>query len=318
MSQKIILSFGEVLWDLLPEGPVLGGAPCNFAFRMGAFGHSSIMISRLGNDQLGKRAREALEELEMSTVGIQQDRRFPTGTVEVQLDEHQNPDYHIVPDVAYDHIETSDQLAWIAGQADAICFGTLAQRSARSQESLHWVLDHMRADSLKVYDVNFRKDCYTQKCVEASLRRAHILKCSLEEIPILAEWFGMDDSNLIRMGGDLIKAWHLRYCLISLGAKGALAFASNGDAVYQPGFQIKQQDPVGAGDACTAGFVHSLLMGQSLADSCRTGCALGAIVATQPGATEKVSSRKLNTFLKKDHLLNIDPSYQVLRQDPST
>lgn len=316
MSQKIILSFGEVLWDLLPEGPVLGGAPCNFAYRMGAFGNSSIMISRLGKDELGTRALETLEELGMSTIGIQEDSRYATGTVEVRLDAHQNPEYYIVPEVAYDRIETSDELAWVAGQADAICFGTLAQRSDQSKKTLHWLLDHMPADSLKVYDVNLRPNCYTQQCVETSLRRAHILKCSLEEVPTLAHWFGMDDSNLVRLGGELVKAWDLRYCLISLGAKGALAFAANGDIVYQPGFKIKQKEPVGAGDACTAGFVHSLLSEQSLTDSCRTGCALGAIVATQRGATETVSSRKLDNFLMKDHELNIDPSYQVLKRDP--
>ncbi|MDA0749767.1 MAG: carbohydrate kinase [Verrucomicrobia bacterium] len=316
MSQKLILSYGEVLWDLLPEGPALGGAPCNFAYRMGTFGHSSIIISRLGKDELGESALEVMEQLEISTAGIQEDLHHPTGTVEVHLDAEQNPDYYIVPNVAYDHIETSEELAWIAGQADAICFGTLVQRSPKSKESLHWVLDQMPADSLKVYDVNLRKNCYTQKCVETSLRRAHILKCSLEEVPILADWFGMDDSNLVRMGNDLIKAWHLRYCLISLGAKGALAFSADGETVYQPGFKIKQKEPVGAGDACTAGFVHSLLSGLSLADACRTGCALGAIVATQRGATESVSPRKLNSFLRKHHELNIEPSYQILMRDP--
>jgi fructokinase len=298
MPHRTIISFGEILWDLLPEGPSLGGAPCNFAYRMHTMGHHSVIVSKLGQDTLGKQAQASLTKYGMSLEGIQQDPDFPTGTVEIQFDVCNNPDYHIVPHVAYDHIKPSDQLRDLARKADAICFGTLAQRTECSRKTLQWLLDQMGQDALVVCDINLRKSCYTRATVETSLQQAHVLKLSNEETGTLAHWFGMPEDDLTKMGTALVKTWNLSHCLITLASEGALAFSAEESPVYQPGFCINMKEPIGAGDACTAGFVDGILNNASLQASCRLGCAMGALVATQSGATEPVDMRALEHFLE--------------------
>jgi fructokinase len=314
MNQKTILSFGEVLWDLLPEGNVLGGAPCNFAFRMHSFGNRSIMVSRLGTDTNGKKARDVLTKLGLTLEGVQSDSEFPTGTVQVTLDQQHNPDYFIVPDVAYDQITVTPYLEGLVKNVDALCFGTLAQRSFKSQETLHWLLDHLPPDTIKVYDINLRKNCYDKQTIEKSLWQADILKLSDEETSKIANMFGFDHENLTKMGKHLVDQWNLKCCLITLGSKGALAFERNGENIYQPGFKIEMKEPVGAGDACTAGFTHHFLNGDPLKTCCQTGCGLGALVATQSGATEIVSAQSLKSFLNSCLNLEIDARFKHMIQ----
>ena len=312
MNQKTILSFGEVLWDLLPGGAVIGGAPCNFALRMHNGGHRSIMVSSLGLDTNGTKAQKELIRLGLPLEGLQFVSKFPTGTVEVSLDADRNPNYHIVPGVAYDQIKLNPYLEKIVRQVDAIYFGTLAQRSTRSRDTLHWLLHHSPPYAVKVYDVNLRKNCYNKQTIQESLLQADILKLSDEETDEIANFFGLGNKDLIKMGKHLVNQWNLKCCLITLGSKGALAFDEDGETIYQPGFKVKLKEPVGAGDACTAGFIDHYLKEDPLKKCCQVGCGLGALVATQSGATELVSTETLERFLNTCSEFQIDARFKHL------
>jgi fructokinase len=230
------------------------------------------------------------------------------------LTNRSNPDYFIVPDVAYDHIKLTPYLENLVKNIDALCFGTLAQRSAKSQETLHWLLDHLPSDKLRVYDINLRKNCYEKQTIEKSLLQANILKLSDEETGEIASMFGFGHENLLKLGRHLVDQWNLKCCLITLGSSGALAFNQCGEIIYQPGFKIELKEPVGAGDACTAGFVHRYLNGDHLKRCCQTGCGLGALVATQSGATEIVSHQSLESLLDSCLDFQIDDRFKHLIQ----
>jgi len=274
------------------------------------------MVSRLGKDALGARAREQLKRLGMPLDGIQTDPDLPTGTVEIRFDEAHHPDYRIVPGVAYDRIDPSPALTERVREADAICFGTLVQRSEHTRKTLYGLLDQMNPEGLKICDINLRKDCYTEETVQASMDRADMVKLSEEESPTLAVWLGASPEDLLGLGELLVRQFQLRCCLMTLGANGALAFRPEQPVVYQPGFQIKLREPVGAGDACTAGFVDQYLSGCDLAGCCLVGCALGALVAGQAGATESVTLEDLNTFIQQPPPFHIDPRFQTLLTTP--
>ena len=312
MNKKTILSFGEVLWDLLPGGAVIGGAPCNFAFRMHTAGHRSIMVSSLGSDTNGTKAQKELTRLGLPLEGLQFISKFPTGTVEVSLDADNNPNYYIVPGVAYDQIEINPYLEKIVSEVDVIYFGTLAQRSPRSRDTLHWLLNHSPTCAIKVYDVNLRKNCYNKQTIQESLLQADIFKLSDEETDEIANFFGWDNKDLIKMGRHLVNQWNLKCCLITLGSKGALAFDEDGETTYQPGFKVELKEPVGAGDACTAGFIDRYLKEDPFKKCCQVGCGLGALVATQSGATELVSMETLERFINTCSEFQIDARFKHL------
>src|SRR5262245_50711891 len=185
-ASNTILAFGETLWDLLPSGPMLGGAPFNFAYRVNSLGDRGVIVTRLGSDAYGRRALEQIEGLGMETSFIQADESHPTGTVRVMLDDQGSPDFHIVTDVAYDFIETDSRVLELAASADCFCFGTLVQRTAKSRASLGRLLD-AAGKALKCLDINLRKDCYSLETIADSLQRADILKLNLKEAHYLAE-----------------------------------------------------------------------------------------------------------------------------------
>jgi len=155
--QKTVFAFGEVLWDILPDRTVLGGAPFNFAYRINSLGDTGLMISRLGSDELGKKAFEKVKTLGLKTNFLQFDEKLPTGSVQVAFDEENNPDYYIVPDVAYDQIEFTAELADAVTEADCLCFGTLAQRAEKSRKTIEQLLEKS-AKSMKFLDINLRKN----------------------------------------------------------------------------------------------------------------------------------------------------------------
>jgi len=308
-----ILSFGEVLWDIMPSGTVLGGAPFNFAFRANSLGHRALMVSRLGRDDLGRRAEQRMRELNMDTRFVQWDSTRPTGTVNVSLDENNQPDYFIVPDVAYDNIEMTEDLALAATQADCVCFGTLAQRSAHSRETLAQILEKAN-QALKVLDINLRKNCYTWETITSSLEKADILKLNEEEAQYLTRLFSLEVHALPEFCERIIQDWLLQCCVVTLGERGALAMAADGKPVYVPGFQVKVMDPVGSGDAFTAGFITQYSQARRIEDACRYGNALGAMVAATAGGTTPIPPGEIDEFLRGSHARVEDrnlASYQV-------
>ncbi len=309
-----IVSYGEVLWDLLPTGAVLGGAPFNFAYRAGSLGHRGRMISRVGEDDLGRRALRAVEGLGLETGTIQRDAGRPTGTVQVVFDERRNPSYTIVPDVAYDFIEPTADLLRAAAEADCFCFGTLVQRSPVSRATLGRLLDAFRGRFV-LLDLNLRKDCWDRDTVLDSLGRADILKLNEEEMRVLAGLCGLTAAGPgagpglpapaeepAALAGDLLHGpagvSGLRIVVVTLGERGALAVARGGETVYHPGFEVELKDPIGSGDAFSAGFLHQLLLDRPLEEACRFGNALGAAVAAQEGATRPVPPAELERLLR--------------------
>lgn len=292
-----IVAYGEALWDLLPTGAVLGGAPLNFAYRANSMGHRSLMVSRLGNDDLGRKARARVVELGMNDGLIQQDDHHPTGTVEIYFDQAKNPDYIIIENAAYDYIEFSDRLARAVADAECFCFGTLAQRSAISRRTLNSLVSKF-SGRFNLLDINLRKNCYSYETIKSSLNHANTVKLNDEELAQLAAILGLRGKTLPDRAQDLLNRADLAYCVVTLGERGAFAISRQGEQIYSPGYRVNLVDPCGAGDGFAAAFIHALLDGQPLIQACRLGNALGAMVAQQQGATRPVTYDELTAFMK--------------------
>lgn len=295
--KKTILAFGEVLWDILPSCTVLGGAPFNFVYRVNSLGDTGLMVSRLGRDELGQKAFEQVTELGLDTTYIQWDDHFPTGTVQVSFDEENNPDYVIIPQVAYDQIELTDALLEAASTVDCLCFGTLSQRSEKSRKTVEQLLAKA-SKSLKLLDINLRKDCYNLETVTFSLQKADVLKLNEEEARRLGRMLDVRYQNLPEFCEQMLDRWHLRHCLVTLGEEGVFAMSAQDERVYVPGYRIRLVDSLGSGDAFTAGFVHNILREKSISQACEFGNMLGALVAIKKGATAALTQEEIN------HLLN--------------
>jgi fructokinase len=309
---KTILAFGELLWDILPQATVLGGAPFNFAYRVHALGNRAWMISRLGRDRLGQLALQKAIELGLDTTLLQWDEHHSTGTVQVHFDLQQNPDYVINPNVAYDYIEWNPSLEQAAAQADCLCFGSLVQRTTITRETLAQLL-HAAPQALKFLDINLRKDCYDESSIDFSLQQAHILKLNEDEAYQLARMLGLGWKSLPDFCAAMLKNRSLKFVLVTLGEKGAFAMAKDGNAYYTPGYQVPLADPCGAGDAFSAGFLHQLLQQANLADACEFGNLMGAMVATQQGATVPIAKANMEAFQKNNHQRTIEPSLASYR-----
>lgn len=289
-----ILAFGEILWDLLPSGRTLGGAPFNFAFRARSLGDRAWMVSRIGEDALGNEARSKAEALGMDLLGLQSDPDRPTGTVDVTFRDGE-PDYVIHPQVAYDFVQPTPQLLELAGRADAICFGTLAQRHEVSRATCRALLQ-AAPQALPVLDVNLRKDCYNAAIVRESLELAKVVKLNGDELRELTSMLDLDRETLDAMAVSLVGRFDLACCVVTLGSAGALA-ADGRHVRYVPGFKVEVADTVGSGDAFTAGFLHRYLRGRALESCCEFGNAVGAIVATQAGGTGPLEPAQVKAFL---------------------
>jgi fructokinase len=302
-----IAAFGEVLWDLLPDKVIIGGAPFNFAYRINSLGNNAYIISRVGKDEYGEKALEKVRELKMSTKYIQQDSRYPTGTVKVFIDEHKKPDYNIISGVAYDHIQLNDSIISMANSADCLCFGTLARRNRESKETLQALLDSFKG-SFRLYDINLRKNCYTQDSIHESLLHTDILKLNDEEANEVNELLELNAKHLPGIAKEILNHYPVQICIITLGPKGVLAISSDGEIVYEPGYRVLMQDPLGAGDAFSAGFISKILSGSDLREACRYGNKLGAIVATQAGATQSITRNEMEVISAKTKF-NIQPEF---------
>ena len=305
--RKTVLSFGETLWDLFPSGPALGGAPFNFACRLHSLGERAIIVTRLGRDGHGRKALEQIAALGMDASHVQTDDHHPTGVVKVTLDGKRNPDFLIVPDAAYDFIDVTGKLLELAAGADCFCFGTVAQRAPVSRSALHRLLEAAGA-AVKFLDINLRPDCFFRETITESLRKANVLKMNLSEAHYLAELFEISISSLPDFCAEIMEGWSLSCCLVTMGEHGAFAASVDGKKVYVPGYSIRVVDTCGSGDAFAAGFIHEYLRSKPLADCCRLGNALGAMVAMQRGATTSLSIEEVRHFLKAKHRRFHEPS----------
>ncbi|MBN1464926.1 hypothetical protein JXA02_04145 [candidate division KSB1 bacterium] len=294
---KRILSFGEILWDILPDKMILGGAPFNFAFRVNSLGEVGLFVSSLGMDELGEKALQKARELGIRVGLVQRHPTLPTGTVNVSFDANHLPHFIINPDVAYDHIRLTDELAEAALACECLCFGTLIQRARTSRETLHELID-LAHDAVKFLDINLRKNCFSQETVLYSLEKANILKLNDDEVRQLRHMLGLSFTSYPYFCEFIAEEFDLDYVLITFGERGAFAGSSLGEQVYVPGHKIKLGDSLGSGDAFSAAFIHSLLAGHSLQAACELGNALGALVAMTHGATAVISTDEIAAFLQ--------------------
>jgi fructokinase len=306
------LVFGEALWDLLPSGPVLGGAPLNFAYRLGSLGIQTRFVSQVGDDELGSRTLDRMIQLGMDTSLVSVSGSLKTATVVVRLDENREPSYVIVENVAYDAIPWTRELELAASGSDILCFGTLAQRDRRSRDTLRRIVEVFGGDMILV-DVNLRPNCYTEETVKWSLDTATIAKLNDDELIEIALLFGMTarpastagaSGDETEYGRDLVdlaeavsRAAGLDMLVVTRGARGALAVSRGAGPVIVPGFPVTVDDPCGSGDAFAAMFMASILEGMPMEHVLARANAMGALVATQPGATGVVAPADVKTLM---------------------
>lgn len=277
--KKVIVGIGELLWDMLPSGRAIGGAPANFAYHARRLGEEGWVISSVGDDALGHEILDVLEEKKLRRLVTFSDR--PTGTVQVSLDRAGVPTYTIVGDVAWDHIPFTPEMRNLAGRTDAVCFGSLVQR-AGSRDSVLKFLEAVPDSALKIFDINLRQHFYTADVLHRSLELADILKLNDEEIAILSEMSGLgsDPREACRR---LIRRYDLRLVLLTKGAQGSEVITLD-EVIPREAEKVDVVDTVGAGDAFTAAFTVALLHGRTLADAQKTAGEVTAYVCSRKGA----------------------------------
>ncbi|MCC8117862.1 MAG: carbohydrate kinase [Bacteroidales bacterium] len=283
MERGIIVGMGEALWDVLPEGKKIGGAPANFAYHVSQFGLPSCGVSAVGEDKLGRELLENFKEKGLNT--IIPEVPYPTGTVQVEVDERGVPQYEIKENVAWDNIPFTPELEALAHNTRAVCFGSLAQRSIVSRTTINQFLDAMPKgdDHLVVFDINLRQDFYSYEVLDASMKRCNILKINDEELVIVSRLFNIPGLNLEEICKTLLNIYNLKMLILTCGTNGSYVFTSD-KVSFQPTPKVDVVDTVGAGDSFTGSFIASLLRGKSVEDAHRIAVSVSAYVCTQPGA----------------------------------
>ena len=282
-NKRYVVGLGEVLWDVLPEGKKLGGAPANFAYHAGQFlgMDNTIAVSALGEDKLADETIEALKEHGLNYLLPRVP--YPTGTVQVQLDEQGIPTYDIKENVAWDNIPFDDDIAEIARNCRAVCFGSLAQRNVVSRETIQKFLDATPADCLKIFDINLRQQFYTQEILRESFQRCNILKINDEELVLIGRMFGYPGLDIENKCWLILGKYNLDMLVLTCGTNGSYVFTP-GHVSFQETPKVKVADTVGAGDSFTGSFVGSILNGKSVPEAHRTAVQVSAYVCTQNGA----------------------------------
>ena len=283
MDKRYVVGLGEVLWDVLPEGKKLGGAPANFAYHAGQFlgMNNTIAVSALGNDKLADETIEALKEHGLNDLLPRVP--YPTGTVQVQLDEQGIPTYDIKENVAWDNIPFDDDIAEIARNCRAVCFGSLAQRNVVSRQTIQKFLDATPADCLKIFDINLRQQFYTQEVIRESLQRCNILKINDEELVLIGRMFGYPGLDIENKCWLILGKYNLDMLVLTCGTNGSYVF-SPGQMSFQETPKVTVADTVGAGDSFTGSFCAAILNERPVAEAHKLAVEVSAYVCTQNGA----------------------------------
>lgn len=288
--KKTVVGLGEVLWDILPEATHLGGAPANFAYITSLMGDRGVVASRVGADARGQEARHRMEALGLpvSFVQTDTDKDHPTGTAQARVDGKGQASFVIAQPAAWDYMEWTPQWQRLAREADAVCFGSLAQRSPQSRETIGNFLRATSRDALRIFNVNLRGDFYSRELLAESMSLADIVKLNDEELPKIMKLGGLVYSA--GHGGEksaaekLLRLYDLELVCITRGNRGSLLVSESGSSEHA-GFRVQVADTIGAGDAFTAGLAHEYLHGASLDGMNEVANLVGAWVASQPGAT---------------------------------
>ena len=281
MEKRIIVGLGEALWDCLPEGRKLGGAPANFAYHTSQFGNEAYAVSAVGNDELGDETIQAFEEKKLNYALARVD--FPTGTVQVTLDDDGIPSYDIKEGAAWDNIPFTPELEALARRSRAVCFGSLAQRSEVSRQTIYRFLDSTPKDCLRIFDINLRQNFYSKEIIRESLRRCNILKINDEELVIIGRMFGYPGMDFENKCWLILGKYNLDMLVLTCGVNGSYVFSKGAMSYYETP-KVKVADTVGAGDSFTGSFVASLLAGKPVAEAHRIAVNVSAYVCTQNGA----------------------------------
>jgi len=289
-----VVGLGELLWDLFPGKKQLGGAPANFSYMTHLLGDSAVIASRLGADQLGREAREVLDRLEVDSSHVQTDPRHPTGSTVVHLAADGQPSYEITEPVAWDFLEWTPQWQALARRTDAVCFGSLSQRSRISHETVRTFLRWTEPTALRVFDVTLRQNFYSRMVLEESIRFSNIIKCNEEELSALVNVFGSSAKTIDEAAHWLLGSYDLELICVTRGSRGSILYSRRGSDKH-PGLKVDVADTVGAGDAFAAALVHHYLRGSSLQTINQAANQLGAWVASQPGGTPAANQEVLES-----------------------
>jgi len=281
--KKRVVGLGEVLWDLLPRGACLGGAPANFAYITTLMGDQGIVASCVGEDSRGIEALRRLEELGLDIDHVQTERAHPTGTVKVELDGNGQARFEIAHPVAWDFLQWTLDWQHLAETADAVCFGSLAQRSEQSRATIRQFLAATRPKTVKVFDVNLRQSYYSQEILSESMRLVEIVKLNEDELPKIMRLIGIPHKDNLSSARRLLREFDLEIVCVTRGGQGGLLVRGE-DVSEHPGFKVRVADTVGSGDAFTAGLVHEYLHGAPLGLMNEVANLVGAWVASEVGA----------------------------------
>jgi len=280
-QQAIVVGLGELLWDMFPSGPLLGGAPANFASHTAQLGANAALVSCVGQDELGEQAIRLLAQRDVAGQGIGRSH-CRTGTVEVSLDALGVPTYNVLTDVAWDHLTWSEAIADLAASAGAVCFGTLGQRSPTSRQTIERFLQSTPPETLRIFDINLRAPFYANDVILKSLELANVLKLNDEELPVVASVCGITGSQTEQMQ-QLASRYELKAVALTCGSDGATLL--RGEEICQrPAVKIEVEDTVGAGDAFTATLAMGLIAGHDLSTISSTATRVAAYVCSQAGA----------------------------------
>ncbi len=286
MEQKIIVGIGEVLWDCLPAGRKLGGAPANFAYHASQHGFKGYVVSAVGPDELGAEALAIFAEkgLDFEIAEVP----FPTGTVDITLDAAGVPQYDFATPAAWDNIPFTPEIKELAARSAAVCFGSLAQRSKTSRDTIRRFLKDVPASALKVFDINLRQHYYSRELLDESMVLCNVLKINDEELEVIRELFKLPEEDVKTQCRALVWSYNLKMLILTCGVKGSYVFTPECES-FLPTPEVEVADTVGAGDSFTASFIASILRGKSIAEAHEIATKTAAFVCTNFGAMPSYS-----------------------------
>lgn len=281
--ERYIVGIGDALWDCLPEGRKLGGAPANFAYYMMLFGFDSLAVSAIGNDELGAEIKETFDKAGLKY--MLQVTDYPTGTVTVDIDERGIPSYDIKENVAYDYMSYTPQLEEVAKKCNVACFGSMTQRNPVSRKTIRKFLESMpqTVETYKVFDINLRQHFYDKEIISESLRLCNVFKINDEELIIVKKMFGLDEKSDHDACRRLIEEWDLKFLILTCGVNGSHVFTEK-EYSFMETPEVEVADTVGAGDSFISAFMASVLKGESIREAHAMAVNVSAYVCTQNGA----------------------------------
>lgn len=283
--KRLVVGLGEVLWDMLPEGRKIGGAPVNFAYHAGQFGIDTMAVSAIGNDKLGE---DTIAEMNGKHLNhIFPSVPYPTGSVQVSLDEKGVPAYDIKENVAWDNIPFTNEIESVARSCRAVCFGSLAQRNAVSRNTIRKFIESTPSGCIRIFDINLRQNFYTSNVIRDSLELCNILKINDEEIMLVSSMFNYDSSNIENVCRTIMEDFSLEMVILTCGTKGSYIFTKGGVS-FMPTPKVNVADTVGAGDSFTGSFCAAILRGLPVAEAHKKAVEVSAYVCTQNGAMPEI------------------------------